>query len=86
MQTRCVPQDQSPVEYVKARELLDSFLSGTRPSSTFKIITTTTTTTPWSRVLPEKLKHPELLKKFPAFYGTRRFITAFTRARHLPLS
>jgi hypothetical protein len=36
--------------------------------------------TPWSRVLPE------LLKKFPAFYGTRRFITAFTRARHLSLS
>jgi hypothetical protein len=28
--------------------------------------------TPWSRVLPEKLKRPELLKKFPAFYGTRR--------------
>jgi hypothetical protein len=26
--------------------------------------------TPWSRVLPEKLKRPELLKKFPAFYGT----------------
>jgi hypothetical protein len=42
--------------------------------------------TPWSRVLPEKLKGPELLKKFPAFYGTRRFITAFTRARHLSLS
>jgi hypothetical protein len=39
--------------------------------------------TPWSRVLPEKLKRPELLKKFSAFYGTRRFITAFTRARHL---
>jgi hypothetical protein len=42
--------------------------------------------TPWSRVLPEKLKRPELLKKFPAFYGTRRFITAFTRACHLSLS
>jgi hypothetical protein len=42
--------------------------------------------TPWSRVLPEKLKHPELPKKFPAFYGTQRFITAFTRARHLSLS
>jgi hypothetical protein len=42
--------------------------------------------TPWSTVLPEKLKSPELLKKFPAFYGTRRFITAFTRARHLSLS
>ena len=25
--------------------------------------------TPWSRVLPQKLKHPKLLKKFPAFYG-----------------
>jgi hypothetical protein len=42
--------------------------------------------TPWSRVLPEKLKCPKLLKKFPAFYGTRRFITVFTRARHLSLS
>ena len=26
------------------------------------------------------------VKKWPAFYGTRRFITAFTRARHLSLS
>jgi hypothetical protein len=42
--------------------------------------------TPWSRVLAEKLKRPKLLKEFPAFYGTRRFITAFTRARHLSLS
>jgi hypothetical protein len=41
--------------------------------------------TPWSRVLPEKLKRPELLKKFPTFYGTRRFITVFTRASHLSL-
>jgi hypothetical protein len=42
--------------------------------------------TPWSRVLPEKLKCPKLLKKFPAFYGTGRFISVFTRARHLALS
>jgi hypothetical protein len=41
---------------------------------------------PWSRVLPEKLKHPKLLKKFPASYGTLRFITIFTRAHHLSLS
>jgi hypothetical protein len=34
--------------------------------------------TPWSRVLPEKLKRPELLKKFPEFYETLKFITAFT--------
>jgi len=42
--------------------------------------------TPWSRVLLEKLTGSQLVKKFPAFYGTRRFITAFTSARHLPLS
>jgi cation transport ATPase len=28
----------------------------------------------------------QLVKKFPTFYGTRRFITAFTSARHLSLS
>jgi hypothetical protein len=33
--------------------------------------------TPWSRILPEKLAGPLLVKKFSAFYGTRRFITAF---------
>ena len=40
---------------------------------------------PWSRDLLEKLTGFQLLKKFPAFYGTRRFITAFTSARHLSL-
>ena len=38
------------------------------------------------RVLPEKLTRPKLLKKFPACHGNRRFITVFTRARHLFLS
>jgi len=33
-----------------------------------------------------KLTVSQLVKKFPAFYGTRRFITGFTRARHLSLS
>jgi hypothetical protein len=28
----------------------------------------------------------QIVKKFPAFYGTRRFITAFTSACHLSLS
>jgi len=42
--------------------------------------------TPWSRVLLEKLIGFQLVKKFPAFYGTRRFITAFTSASHLSLS
>ena len=42
--------------------------------------------TPWSRIVLEKLTGFQLLKKFPAFYGTRRFITAFTSARQLSLS
>ena len=39
--------------------------------------------TPWSRVLLEKLSGFQLVKKFPAFYGTRRFITAFISTHHL---
>ena len=42
--------------------------------------------TPWSRVLPEKLPGPRLVKKFPAFYGIQTSISAFTTARHLSLS
>jgi len=39
--------------------------------------------TPMSMVLLEKLIGSQLIQKLPAFYGTQRFITAFTRARHL---
>ena len=42
--------------------------------------------TPWCRVLLEKLTGLQLVKKFPAFQGTRRFITALTSVRHLFLS
>ena len=42
--------------------------------------------TPWCTVLLEKLASLRLVKKFPAFYGTRRFLTALTSARHLSLS
>jgi hypothetical protein len=42
--------------------------------------------TPWSRVLLEKLTGSQPVKKFPALYGTKSFITAFATARHLPLS
>ena len=42
--------------------------------------------TPWCRVLLEKLTGRQLVKKFHAFHGTRRFITALTSVRHLPLS
>ena len=40
---------------------------------------------PRSRVLLEKLTGSQLVKKFPAFYGTRKFIPTFTSARHLSL-
>ena len=40
---------------------------------------------PCSRALPQ-LTFPQVVKKFPAFYGTRRFIAAFTTARFLSLS
>jgi hypothetical protein len=42
--------------------------------------------TPWSRVLLKKLTDFQLVKKFTAFYGTRRYITAFTSARDLSLT
>jgi hypothetical protein len=42
----------------------------------------THTLTPRIRVLLENLIVPRLVKKFPAIYGIRRFITAFTRSRH----
>ena len=42
--------------------------------------------TPWSRVLLEQLTDLQLFKKFPAFHGTRTFITALTSVRHLSLS
>ena len=42
--------------------------------------------TPRSTVLLEKLTDFQLVKNFPAFYGIRRFITAFTSACHVSLS
>ena len=42
--------------------------------------------TPWCRVLLEKLTGLQVVKKFPAFDGTRRFITTLTSVHHLSLS
>ena len=45
--------------------------------------------TPLNEVLLEKLTGFQLVKNFPAFYGTRRFITTITSAccpyLHIPL-
>jgi hypothetical protein len=40
----------------------------------------------YSMELLEKLTGSQVVKKFPAVYGTQKFITAFTSARHLSLS
>jgi len=42
--------------------------------------------TPWYRILLEKLPGLQLVKKFPAFHRTRRFITALTSVLHLSIS
>jgi len=42
--------------------------------------------TPWCRVLLQKLIGLQLVNKFLAFHGTRRFITALTSLRHPSLS
>ena len=54
------------------------------PVRSFHTYLLTYTRTPCTTVL-EKLTGFQLVKKFPAFYGTRRFITAVTSARHLSL-
>jgi len=41
--------------------------------------------TPWCRVLLEKLTGLQLVKKFPTFHRTRRFITALKKVHHLSL-
>ena len=41
--------------------------------------------TPWSRVLLAKLTGSQTVAHFSAFNGTRRFATAFTKARHKSL-
>jgi len=42
--------------------------------------------TPCNTVRLEKLTGTQLVKKFPAFYGTQKFITTFTSVRHLSLT
>ena len=59
---------------------------GTKMVKIVSKLWSTPTLTAWSRFILEKLTSSQLVKKFPGFHGTRRFITAFTSARHLSLS
>ena len=49
------------------------------------LFTLTHSLIPYRSVHLEELTGLQLVKKFPVFYGTRMFITSFTRARHLSL-
>jgi hypothetical protein len=51
----------------------------------FYLLYTASLTHSWSWAHLEKLSIVQPLKNFPAFYGTRRFITVFTRALHWSL-
>jgi len=42
--------------------------------------------TPWSRVPLEKLTGSAVSQEIPRIFGTRKFITLHTNARHLSLS
>ena len=66
-----------PLYYFFAASLLCSYIG---------IFALSVGLTPWCRVLLEKLTGLQLVKKFPAFHGTGRFITALTSVRHLSLS
>ena len=68
-------------EYRSLSSLLRSFLHSLITMSLLTYLFT-----PWCRVLLEKLTGLQLVKKFPAFCGTRRFITVLTSVRHLSLS
>jgi len=50
------------------------------------LIVITSLLTPWSRVLLEKLTGSAASQEIPRIFGTRKFITVLTSARHLFLS
>jgi hypothetical protein len=86
------PQVTSLTRPILDLELFIAHFSPTHVTSPSRVqicrsaLCTTCLPATWSRGLLEKLTVSQLVKKFPAFYGTRRFITLFTTARHLSLS
>ena len=63
-----------------------SLLQGISRTYLYQSVILTYLLTPRCRVLPEQLTGLQLVKKFPAFHWTLRFITALTSVRHLSLS
>ena len=73
------PKRKGVTEQVSTNWYRTDSISGRTAENTYLL-------TPWSRVLLEKLSGLKLVKKFPAFYGTQKFITTFTNVHHLSLS
>ena len=83
-----IQTQDSDVRGLKMVNALDRAVAITGPQYTFTAkpdFLPTYLPTPWRRVLREKLVGSQLVTKFPAFYGNRSFITAFTSVRHLSL-
>ena len=77
------PKDEMPLHDIKRSCCVLSMQQGQSESH---YIRTQYLLTQWCRVLLEKLTGLQLVKKFPSFYGARRFIIALTNVRHLSLS
>ena len=66
--------------------LVATYLPACGLSTTVIYVDKPTGSTPCSRLLLDKVIGFKPVKKFHAFYGTRKFITAFTSVGHLSLS
>ena len=78
----CFDSTESSPDLTKNRSHVSKFTVHSVIPNAYAFGITEYLITPWSRVLLEKLTGLQLVKEFPAFYGTRRFITALTSARH----
>jgi hypothetical protein len=64
----------------------NNITKSTKMSISYSSFSLTNQLTPWSRVLLQKPPVAQLLKKLSTLYGTRKFITVFTRVRQWSLS
>ena len=82
-----------PLEFFNLRELIivltsliDNNLSSVFGKGLLTLTPLTYLLTPWSRVILEKLTGSAASQEIPHIFGTRRFLTVLTSARHLSLS
>jgi len=83
VQISCASQWKSEITHHRFQGYVPVF-----PVAVYIIMDPVTTylLTPWSRVLLEKLTDSAASQEIPHIFGTRRFITVLTSARHLSLS